>query len=51
MIGYLLLQMELWLIMLKKRIKDHVGRFNRLYDGLMNDKIDEEYIEFLKRHF
>ena len=32
----------------KKRIKDHVGRFNRLYDGLMNDKIDEEYIEFLK---
>ena len=32
----------------KKRIKDHVGRFNRLYDGLMNDKTDEEYIKFLK---
>ena len=32
----------------KKRIKDHIGRFNRLYDGLMNDKTDEEYIKFLK---
>ena len=32
----------------KKPIKDHVGRFNRLYDGLMNDKTDEEYIKFLK---
>ena len=32
----------------KKRIKDHVGRFNRLYDGLVNDKIDEDYLEFLK---
>lgn len=32
----------------KKRIKDHVGRFNRLYDGLMNDKTDDEYIKFLK---
>ena len=32
----------------KKRIKDHVGRFTKLYNGLMQNKIDDEYIEFLE---
>lgn len=32
----------------KKRIKDHIGRFSRLYDGLMKDNIDKDYIDFLK---
>ena len=32
----------------KKRIKQHVGRFTKLYNGLILDNIDENYINFLK---
>ena len=32
----------------KKRIKDHVGRFNRFYDELMNGKIDENFLEYVE---
>ena len=33
----------------KKRIKDHVGRFNRFYDELMNGKIDENFLEYVEK--
>lgn len=29
----------------KKRIKDHIGRFTKLYLQLKNDKIDKDYLE------
>ena len=29
----------------KKRIKDHIGRFNKLYNALKNDDIDEEILK------
>ncbi len=32
----------------KKRIKQHVGRFTKLYNGLILDNIDENYIRFLE---
>ena len=32
----------------KKRIKDHIGRFTKLYEGLMADKLDKNYVAFLK---
>ncbi len=32
----------------KKRIKQHVGRFTKLYNGLILDNIDENYISFLE---
>ena len=32
----------------KKRIKDHVGRFNRFYDELMNNKIDEQFLKYVE---
>ena len=28
----------------KKRIKDHIGRFNKLYEHINNDSIDEEFL-------
>lgn len=28
----------------KKRIKDHIGRFNKLYEQINNDSIDEEFL-------
>ena len=28
----------------KKRIKDHIGRFNKLYEQINNDNIDEEFL-------
>lgn len=28
----------------KKRIKDHIGRFNKLYNDIMSDTIDENYL-------
>ncbi len=28
----------------KKRIKDHIGRFNKLYEQINNDDIDEEFL-------
>ena len=32
----------------KKRIKDHVGRFNRFYDELKKDNIDVSFLEFVE---
>ena len=29
----------------KKRIKDHVGRFTKLYNEIMSDTIDENYLK------
>ena len=29
----------------KKRIKDHIGRFTKLYYQIKNDKIDEDFID------
>ena len=29
----------------KKRIKDHIGRFSKLYDQLKNNNIDKEFLE------
>ena len=29
----------------KKRIKDHIGRFTKLYYQIKDDKIDEEFLE------
>ena len=29
----------------KKRIKDHIGRFTRLYSQIKNDKIDEAFLK------
>ena len=31
----------------KKRIKDHIGRFTKLYEQLKEDKIDEEFLEYI----
>ena len=28
-----------------KRIKDHVGRFNKLYEQIKSNKIDETYLK------
>lgn len=33
----------------KKRIKDHIGRFTKLYLQLKNDKIDKDYLEEIYR--
>ena len=29
----------------KKRIKDHIGRFTKLYYEILDDKIDEDFLE------
>ena len=29
----------------KKRTKDHVGRFNKLYNDIKSDSIDEKYLK------
>lgn len=53
----LLLQSSDWLFIItngtmvdyaKKRIKDHVGRFTRIYHALMNNEFDKEFIAFLE---
>ena len=31
----------------KKRIKDHIGRFTKLYDQIKNNKIDEDFVNYL----
>lgn len=33
----------------KKRIKEHVGRFNRFYSELTSGKIDIEFLEFVEK--
>ena len=41
--------MVLWLITPKKRIKDHIGRFTKLYNCLINDeKIDMNFLETIE---
>ena len=32
----------------KKRIKDHIGRFTKLYNSLIEDNLDDEFIVFLE---
>ncbi len=32
----------------KKRIKEHIGRFTKLYNGLIQNQIDDEFIAFLE---
>lgn len=32
----------------KKRIKDHIGRFTKLYEQIKNDNIDKEFLESLQ---
>ncbi len=33
----------------KKRIKDHVGRFNKLYTQIINDEIDEIFLNDISK--
>ena len=33
----------------KKRIKDHVGRFNKFYNELINNKIDTSFLEYVEK--
>ena len=33
----------------KKRIKEHVGRFNRFYEELINGDIDEKFLEYVEK--
>ena len=33
----------------KKRIKDHVGRFEKFYDEIINDEIDENFLEYVEK--
>ena len=33
----------------KKRIKDHVGRFNRFYEELTRNEIDEKFLEYVEK--
>ena len=33
----------------KKRIKDHVGRFSKLYEQIKNNNIDEDYLEDISK--
>lgn len=32
----------------KKRIKEHIGRFTKLYYQIKEDNIDEEFLESIK---
>ena len=34
----------------KKRIKDHIGRFNKLYSQLKTDTIDEEFLKDISKN-
>ena len=33
----------------KKRIKDHIGRFTKLYEQIKADKIDEEFLKSIMK--
>ena len=33
----------------KKRIKDHIGRFTKLYEQIISDNIDKEYLASIKK--
>ena len=45
MIGTLLSQTGTMVDYAKKRIKDHIGRFTKLYEQLKNNKIDETFLK------
>ena len=32
----------------KKRIKDHIGRFNRFYEEITNNRIDENFLKYVE---
>ncbi len=34
----------------KKRIKDHIGRFTKLYNQIKDNKIDENFVEYLEEY-
>ena len=34
----------------EKRIKDHIGRFTKLYNQIKDDKIDENFVEYLEEY-
>lgn len=33
----------------KKRIKEHVGRFNKLYEQILDNKINEKFLNQIKK--
>jgi len=33
----------------KKRIKDHIGRFNKLYEQINSNNIDEDYLKYISK--
>ena len=33
----------------KKRIKDHIGRFTKLYNQIKSDNIDEEFLKNISK--
>jgi 1,4-alpha-glucan branching enzyme len=33
----------------KKRIKDHIGRFTKLYEQIKSDSIDEDFLKDINR--
>lgn len=33
----------------KKRIKDHIGRFNKFYEQLNTHTIDEQFLEYVEK--
>lgn len=45
MIGTLLLQIGTMVDYAKKRTKDHIGRFNKLYTQIKGNNIDKEFLE------
>lgn len=44
-IGTLLLQIGTMVDYAKKRTKDHIGRFNKLYTQIKGNNIDKEFLE------
>ena len=32
----------------KRRIKDHIGRFTKLYEQIKNDKIDKDFLKMIE---
>ena len=45
MIGILLLQIGTMVDYAKKRTKDHIGRFNKLYEEIKSGSIDDVFLK------
>lgn len=45
MIGILLLQIGTMVDYAKKRTKDHIGRFNKLYEEIKSGSIDDAFLK------